>query len=697
MEQKKALEQPKSRSKPGADAESSGVRVQAVSVVLDIPTVAPSAAPAVPIADLVPGIPAGAMSGRGDAAGAVTEMHAFPVQKASASFSAGLGVEFLQQNGFPTERKPVTVAAGALVAQGKPMGNENSAARGAKGAANGVVIGIADPLAAAPHEEGQSKTDSKNDSNRGSPNQVSLQQDGLNQGDPNQAPSMGAERFEPAWLQALSRDRSAAGRDRIGAEEHGPVGVRGALGIKGEEMAGAGVLSLAHGTTPAGGARESTKAALERTRSGSGAEAGVKAGMTPGITVGVGTVGGAGEGRVSPELKGSRGKLESALVVTLGPAGEPGPAEGKTARAPEGGPQPDHSRGGGMVPRAQARTEQTHPERAGTVEATPDSGPQGPMAAKPIAQEAASQQPPSQELTGRQLSSKDLTGRDLFGKELIGKDLTRNDPTGTESAGKGTAGSPPADANLNEKRDHAGQGQGAAAAAGSRPAAGTEDLRPSADSFDAASVASVPVPAIVGAATHGDRGAASNLPGSHMPASNTPGPDSRIPQNILDGTPLLAGTRGEAGAILRQLNAAAPAEMRFNITTDAFGRVEMHTVVRDSQVGLALSSERGDLRGALRADLGQLDASLRQHDLRLQDLRFLDHPGDHRGHGAGLGNSGDGTDRGQDRSSGRGGHEQSRAVSTRHDSQSPRVEAEISAATEASALLYRKGGLSLRV
>jgi hypothetical protein len=185
-----------------------------------------------------------------------------------------------------------------------------------------------------------------------------------------------------------------------------------------------------------------------------------------------------------------------------------------------------------------------------------------------------------------------------------------------------------------------------------------------------------------------------------MPGSNTPGPDSRIPQNILDSAPLPSGTRGEANAGLRQLNAAGPAEMRFNIKTDAFGRVDMHTIVRDNQVGLSLSSERGDLRGVLGTDSGQLDASLQQHDLRLQDLRFVDygHHGDHGGHGTGLGNSGGGPDRGQDRSPGRGGgHEQSRAVSTGHDSLFPRVDAEISASMEVSALLYRKGGLSLRV
>jgi len=64
---------------------------------------------------------------------------------------------------------------------------------------------------------------------------------------------------------------------------------------------------------------------------------------------------------------------------------------------------------------------------------------------------------------------------------------------------------------------------------------------------------------------------------------------------------------------------------------------------------------------------------------------------------AGLGNPGDGTDRGQDRSPGRGGHEQSRTVSAGHDSLSLPVDTEISATMEVSALLYRKGGLSLRV
>ncbi len=143
--------------------------------------------------------------------------------------------------------------------------------------------------------------------------------------------------------------------------------------------------------------------------------------------------------------------------------------------------------------------------------------------------------------------------------------------------------------------------------------------------------------------------------------------------------------------------------MRLNFKTSVFGRIEMHTTVHDNRVGLSLSSERGDLRGALGADTAQLDATLGRHDLRLHELRFLEH-------GADLTNSGGGPDRGshghgsQDRSS------QNRASHDRAGQEHPRLAAE-GRGTAAASLVgaentgaanignwdYGKGGLSLHV
>ncbi len=59
--------------------------------------------------------------------------------------------------------------------------------------------------------------------------------------------------------------------------------------------------------------------------------------------------------------------------------------------------------------------------------------------------------------------------------------------------------------------------------------------------------------------------------------------------------------------------------------TPDFGSVEVHTVVRDSQVGLSVGSEKGDLKGFLAPEVPSLQAAIHQQDLRFDSLRFLDH------------------------------------------------------------------------
>lgn len=65
--------------------------------------------------------------------------------------------------------------------------------------------------------------------------------------------------------------------------------------------------------------------------------------------------------------------------------------------------------------------------------------------------------------------------------------------------------------------------------------------------------------------------------------------------------------------------------MHIGLRTLAFGSVEVHTVVRDSQVGLAVGSERGDLRTFLSAEVPGLQTTFQQHDLHFDNIRFLDH------------------------------------------------------------------------
>jgi len=64
-------------------------------------------------------------------------------------------------------------------------------------------------------------------------------------------------------------------------------------------------------------------------------------------------------------------------------------------------------------------------------------------------------------------------------------------------------------------------------------------------------------------------------------------------------------------------------DMHIGLRTQAFGTVNVHTALRDAQVGLALSSERGDLRGFFSSEMPALQSVLRQHDLHFENIRFV--------------------------------------------------------------------------
>jgi hypothetical protein len=74
----------------------------------------------------------------------------------------------------------------------------------------------------------------------------------------------------------------------------------------------------------------------------------------------------------------------------------------------------------------------------------------------------------------------------------------------------------------------------------------------------------------------------------------------------------------------RLVAGASQSEMHLGLQTQAFGNVEVHTVVRDSQVGLTVGSERGDLRSLLAPEVSGLQTTFRQQDLRFDNIRFLD-------------------------------------------------------------------------
>lgn len=66
------------------------------------------------------------------------------------------------------------------------------------------------------------------------------------------------------------------------------------------------------------------------------------------------------------------------------------------------------------------------------------------------------------------------------------------------------------------------------------------------------------------------------------------------------------------------------AEMRIGLRTVAFGTVEVHAMVHDSQVGLVIGSERGELHRLLGSEVPGLTERLEQQNLRLEGVKFFD-------------------------------------------------------------------------
>jgi hypothetical protein len=147
------------------------------------------------------------------------------------------------------------------------------------------------------------------------------------------------------------------------------------------------------------------------------------------------------------------------------------------------------------------------------------------------------------------------------------------------------------------------------------------------DSGNAAIGPAVPAASFVAAPSSPAEG--SVLPPTSQASSNA-GQLSPATSPKLDAPqPPAAGTGPVQMA--RLVNGITQSEMHIGLRTQAFGNVELHTVVRDSQLGLAVGSEKGNLRGFLNSEIPTLQASLGQHDIRFEGIRFL-------GNGAGVGN-----------------------------------------------------------
>ena len=107
------------------------------------------------------------------------------------------------------------------------------------------------------------------------------------------------------------------------------------------------------------------------------------------------------------------------------------------------------------------------------------------------------------------------------------------------------------------------------------------------------------------------------------PQSAAPRMDDLSPKPDLkpaDANAMTAPLQVQAARIIQS---GSQLEMRVGLRTDAFGAVQVHATVSNKQVDLALGSERGDLRASLTSDLPNLQSSLQQHDLQLQQVRTL--------------------------------------------------------------------------
>jgi hypothetical protein len=74
--------------------------------------------------------------------------------------------------------------------------------------------------------------------------------------------------------------------------------------------------------------------------------------------------------------------------------------------------------------------------------------------------------------------------------------------------------------------------------------------------------------------------------------------------------------------VAQMVNRAAQSEMRIGLNTTAFGNVEVRTVVHAGDVGVLIGSEKGDLRSLLVNELPGIVHTLRQQDLRLNEVSF---------------------------------------------------------------------------
>ena len=86
---------------------------------------------------------------------------------------------------------------------------------------------------------------------------------------------------------------------------------------------------------------------------------------------------------------------------------------------------------------------------------------------------------------------------------------------------------------------------------------------------------------------------------------------------------------------VRMFQREGQAEMHFGVRSESLGSIDVKTAVRDSNVGVSIAVERHEVRSALLSELPALESTLRDHDLRLGEVKFHDTASLASGYGGG--------------------------------------------------------------
>ena len=129
---------------------------------------------------------------------------------------------------------------------------------------------------------------------------------------------------------------------------------------------------------------------------------------------------------------------------------------------------------------------------------------------------------------------------------------------------------------------------------------------------------------VVTASGNHPKSVAASAPDSptQKPPRNDSSASSDVGFDQAGGQPLPTTATASPIQLAQILTKATQAEMRIGLNTQAFGSVEVRTVVHASDVGVLIGSEKGDLRSLLTNDLPGIANTLQQQNLRLAQVSF---------------------------------------------------------------------------